>query len=103
MAKLLGEDSNHLIGEKPLKTLRIAQSARAILLDDYRRLPRSTEPIARDWEKWLKGTLPTMPVTFDQQAAAENPKAQLNILLSFILSCGRPQMHSKLSILMFAQ
>jgi ATP-dependent helicase HepA len=76
LAKHLGEDSNHLLGEKPLKTLRISQSARAILLDEFRRLPRSSEPIARDWEKWLKGTLPTMPVTFDQQTAAENPRAQ---------------------------
>lgn len=74
LAKRLGTETEHLLGEKPLKTLRINQSARASLLDDYRRLPRSNEPIAREWEKWLKGSQPTISVTFDQQTAAENPK-----------------------------
>lgn len=75
LAKRLGTETQHLLGEKPLKTLRINQSARAALLDDFRRLPRSNEPIAREWEKWLKGSQPTIPVTFDQQTAAESPKA----------------------------
>ncbi|BAV33389.1 helicase [Sulfuricaulis limicola] len=71
----LGSDIEQLLGEKPLKTLRLSQDARNKLLDDYRRLPRSIELIARDWEKWLKGAQPTMAVTFDQTTAAENPKA----------------------------
>lgn len=75
LAKRLGTETEHLLGEKPLKTLRINQSARASLLDDFRRLPRSNEPIAREWEKWLKGSQATISVTFDQQTAAENPKA----------------------------
>lgn len=74
LAKRLGTGVEHLLGEKPLKTLRVNQSARATLLDDFRRLPRSNEPIAREWEKWLKGAQPTIAVTFDQQTAAENPK-----------------------------
>jgi hypothetical protein len=44
------------------------------LLEDYRRLPRSTETVAREWEKWLTGSQATMPVTFNQETAAENPK-----------------------------
>ena len=75
LAKRLGTGTDHLLGDKPMKTLRVNQSARAALLDDFRRLPRSNEPVAREWEKWLKGSQPTIPVTFDQQAAAENPKA----------------------------
>ena len=75
LAKRVGTDTDHLLGEKPLKSLRINQSARAALLDDFRRLPKSNEPVAREWEKWLKGSQPTIPVTFDQQSAAENPKA----------------------------
>lgn len=71
----LGSDTEHLLGEKPLKTLRLSQEARNKLLDDYKRLPRSIEPIAREWEKWLKGAQPTIAVTFDQETAAENPKA----------------------------
>ena len=43
--------------------------------EDYKRLPRSIEPVAREWEKWLKGAQPTLSVTFEQETAAENPKA----------------------------
>ena len=75
LAARLGSDTDHLLGEKPLKTLRLSQEARSTLLDDFRRLPRSTEPVAREWEKWLKGAQPTLAVTFDQETAAENPKA----------------------------
>jgi ATP-dependent helicase HepA len=71
----LGAETAYLLGEKPLKTLRLSQEARASVLDDYKRLPRSIEPVARDWEKWLKGGQPTVAVTFDQTTAAENPKA----------------------------
>jgi hypothetical protein len=70
----LGSDAEHVLGEKPGKTLRLNQEARALLLADYRRLPRSIEPIAREWEKWLKGSRPTLAVTFEQQTSSENPK-----------------------------
>ncbi len=70
----LGSEAEHLLGEKPSKTLRLNQEARALLLTDYRRLPRSIEPIAREWEKWLKGSQPTLSVTFEQETASENPK-----------------------------
>lgn len=75
LSERLGGDPEHLLGEKPLKTLRLSQEARGLLLNDYKRLPRSIEPIAREWEKWLKGAQPTLSVTFDQETAAENPKA----------------------------
>lgn len=70
----LNSDSDHLLGEKPLKTLRLSQEHRDKLLEDYKSLPRSIEPIFREWEKWLKGGHPTIAVTFDQETAAENPK-----------------------------
>jgi len=70
----LGTETEHLLGDKALKTLRLGQEARVKLLEDYKRLPRSIEPVAREWEKWLKGAQPTLAVTFDQQAAAENAK-----------------------------
>lgn len=75
LSKCLGHESDYVLGDKPLKTLRVNQSARSKLLEDFRRLPRSNEPIAREWEKWLKGPQPTIPVTFDQKAATENPRA----------------------------
>ena len=71
----LGTETEFLLGEKPLKTLRLSQEARATLLEDFKRLPRSTETVSREWEKWLKGGQPTLAVTFDQEAATANPKA----------------------------
>ncbi len=55
--------------------MRLGQEARAKLLEDYKRLPRSLEPISREWEKWLKGGQPTVAVTFEQATAADNPNA----------------------------
>ena len=71
----LETDTEHVLGEKAVKTLRLSQEARATLLQDFKRLARSTEPVSREWEKWLKGGQPTLAVTFDQQAAVESPKA----------------------------
>lgn len=75
LAARVGGDGDYVLGEKPLKTLRLNQEARNKLLDNYKRLPRSIDPVAREWEKWLKGAQPLLSVTFEQEAAAENPKA----------------------------
>ena len=77
--------SGFLLGDKPLKTLRLGQKSRARLLEDFRRLPRSTDPVARQWEKWLRGGEPLLPVTFDQETAAAEPKAvYLNVLYPLV-------------------
>ena len=74
-------DGDFLLGDKPLKTLRLGQKIRARLLGDFRSQPRSTDPVARQWEKWLRGADPLLPVTFDQETAAAEPKAvYLNVL-----------------------
>ncbi len=86
----IGSDAEHLLGEKPIKTLRLNQEARALLLADYRTLNRPMEPIARDWEKWLKGSQPTLAVTFEQEAAAENPKTvHLSLLHPLVRQAAR--------------
>jgi ATP-dependent helicase HepA len=51
----LGQEQSISSGEKSLKTLRLSQEARSKLLEDFRQLPRSSEPPQRAWEKWLKG------------------------------------------------
>ncbi len=71
----LDSEQEYLLGEKAVKTLRLSQDARNQLLEDFRRLPRSSEPDYRAWEKWLKGTTPTLQVTFEQESAAEIPTA----------------------------
>ncbi|MGE3538652.1 MAG: DEAD/DEAH box helicase [Candidatus Tectimicrobiota bacterium] len=75
LADRLGTTQEYLLGEKPLKTLRLGHEARSKLLEDFKRLPRAMEPVARAWEKWLKETHPTIVVTFDQEHAAAHATA----------------------------
>lgn len=77
LGRRLGKEQEYLLGESALKTLRLSQEARATLLEDYRKLPRSSDLSHRAWERWLKGGAPTLQVTFDQEAAVENPGAVL--------------------------
>jgi superfamily II DNA or RNA helicase len=72
-----GTDQDFLLGEKPLKTLRLSQEARSRLLKDFVQLPRQTSAPFREWEGWLKGASPLLSVTFDASAAANNPDATL--------------------------
>ncbi len=71
LLRALGSDGEFILGEKTLKTLRLNQDAREKLLKDFKQQPRSNDPVARQWGKWLKGTQPMLPVTFDQDTAAE--------------------------------
>ena len=81
LSSIADTPSGFLLGEKPLKTLRLGQKFRATLLENFRRLPRSTDPVARQWEKWLRGTEPRLSITFDQETAATEPKVvYLNVL-----------------------
>ena len=83
-------DGDFPLGDKPLKTLRLGQKIRARLLDDFRNLLRSTDPVARQWEKWLRGAGPLLPVTFDQETAAAEPKAvYLNVLHPLVRQAAR--------------
>lgn len=70
----LDSPADHILGAGGAKTLRLSQEHRNTLLTDYVRLPRSTDSTHREWEKWLKGSQPTLPVTFDQEIAASDPK-----------------------------
>jgi len=74
LAERLEGNVAHLAGEKVLKSLRLSQEARNVLLADFKLLKRFKEPVVREWEKWLKGGHTTLPVTFDQETAANNPK-----------------------------
>ncbi|RJF74544.1 helicase, partial [Deinococcus cavernae] len=62
-----------LIGDKALKSLRLSAEARTSLLGDFALLPRTNEPTARNWEKWLKGSTQSLPVTFEQEVAQAVP------------------------------
>ena len=83
LTRRLGKELDYLLGDKPLKTLRLAQEARASLLEDFKRLPRSADQSHRNWERWLKGATPNLQITFDQECAVDNSAAVL-------LSLGHP-------------
>ena len=83
-------DGSFLLGDRPLKTLRLSQKIRARILDDFRRQPRSTDPVIRQWEKWLRGTDPLLQVTFDQRTAAAEPKSvYLHVLHPLVRQAAR--------------
>ena len=69
------KDQDFILGEKPLKTLRLSQDARNLLLRDFQQLPRQNTTTYRDWEKWLKGGDPHLLVTFESDCATQHPEA----------------------------
>lgn len=85
-----GLDSDHLLGEKPLKTLRMGQETRSALLADFKQMKRSTDSISKDWLKWLKGGKSSLSVTFDQETASEDPNAvHLTVLHPLVRQAAR--------------
>lgn len=85
-----GSDHEQLLGDKPLKTLRVSQDARRALLTDFKQLKRSADPVSRAWEKWLKGGNPSIAVTFDQETATDDPKvAHLTVLHPLVRQAAR--------------
>lgn len=70
LTKRLGK-GDYILGETPLKTLRISQEARHILLDDFLKLPKKKSPTHQSWHAWLKGRDPHLSITFDSATATD--------------------------------
>jgi len=70
-----GKEQEFILGEKPLKTLRLSQEARTILLRDFQQLHRKNTTVFRDWENWLKGGNPHLLITFESDCAVQHPEA----------------------------
>ena len=70
-----GTDKEFILGEKSLKTLRLSQDARNMLLRDFSRLSRQHTATYREWENWLKGGNPHLSITFESDCATQHPKA----------------------------
>lgn len=70
-----GRNQEFILGERPLKTLRLSQDSRAILLRDLQKLPRQNASAYREWENWLKGADQHLAITFESDCATEHPKA----------------------------
>lgn len=70
-----GKEQDFILGEKPLKTLRLSQEARSSLLRDFQQLPRQNTSAYREWENWLKGGNPHLLITFESECATQHPKS----------------------------
>ncbi len=70
-----GKDQEFVLGEKPLKTLRLSQESRAILLRDFQQIQRQNTSAFRDWENWLKGGSQHLNITFESDCATQHPEA----------------------------
>lgn len=68
LEKTLGLGRSPLLGQGPVKTLRLSADARRRLLPGRSRKAR-TLPAEREWEGWLKGDQPSLAITFDREAA----------------------------------
>ncbi len=66
-----GAEQTYILGEKLQKRLRLSQEARNIVLHHLQQLPRQLSLVFREWEKWLKGSSPYLPITFDATLAAD--------------------------------
>ena len=75
LQRACGKEQEFILGERPLKTLRLSQEARSILLRDYQQLPKQNTNAYREWENWLKGGNPHLLVTFESDCATEHPDA----------------------------
>jgi hypothetical protein len=75
LQQICGKEQECILGDKPLKTLRLSQEARSSLLRDFQRLPRQHTALYREWENWLKGGNPHLPVTFESACASQHPEA----------------------------
>jgi len=79
LKRRLGKGQEYILGEKPLKTLRLSQEARNELLKDYRSLQGQKSYIYRGWENWLKGSNPHINITFESDCASDNRDAVMII------------------------
>ena len=71
----IGTEQEYVLGEKPLKTLRLSEDARNALLPDFQRFSREKTRVYREWEKWLKGSDQHLPITFEADCATRHPDA----------------------------
>ena len=75
LAKKIGTEQEFILGEKSLKTLRLSESARNILLGDFQQFSREKTRVYREWEKWLKGADQHLSITFEADCAVQYPDA----------------------------
>ena len=66
---------NYILGETEAKTIRLSVAARNLLREDLKKLSGVPNAIRKKWDAYLKGTVPTHSITFDQECAAKDKNA----------------------------
>ncbi|MEI7775024.1 MAG: helicase-related protein, partial [Verrucomicrobiota bacterium] len=67
----------YVLGEKSLKTLRVNDQGRRLLLEDFLKSQSKGSVVGREWGEWLKGSNQHLSITVDPTTAKENPQAIL--------------------------
>lgn len=95
LSEILGKDSEFILGEKEIKTLRLSKEARTILLDDLKRHKYKKNEIHRNYEKFLKGADQFWTITFDVESSKSNKDAQLITLTHPLVKQAADYLQSK--------
>lgn len=77
LSEILGRDSQYILGEKDVKTLRLSQEARKVLLNDIKQRKYKKNEIQRNYEKYLNGTEQFWTITFDVECSKQNKDVRL--------------------------
>ena len=75
LSQKTGTEQEFILGEKPLKTLRLSEEARNALFDDLQQSDREKTRVYREWEKWLRGSDQHLSITFEADCATQHPEA----------------------------
>ncbi len=73
--RVCGKNQEYILGDRPLKKLRLAQESRSRLLKDLQHIPRQKSSMYSDWENWLKGPSQHLAITFESDFAKRHPDA----------------------------
>lgn len=68
----IGESKEYILGEKDLKTLRLSQNARFMLLEDFKKSNFVRTEINRNWRKWLESGEQHLQITFSSECSMKN-------------------------------
>lgn len=74
LSERTGQNSS-VFGEGAVKQLRLSAEARAVLREDFKKLPESKNAVRRSWDIYLKGSNQYHAITFDSDAAEHNKDA----------------------------
>jgi superfamily II DNA or RNA helicase len=63
-----------LLGNEPLKTLRLSQGDRFELLNHFKSIPQKNTYQFKKWKQYLLGNTPALSITFDSDYAKSHPE-----------------------------